>query len=106
MRPFIAFIRKQPDTGFGVSFPDLPACNSAGRTISEARQNAERALALHCRHLNDCGTPIPRPSYMHELAWSDEPITDGLVALIAPPRAAGLDRLVTPAVSSPPRPTP
>ena len=88
MRPFIAFIRKQPDTGFGVSFPDLPECRSTGRTIAEARQNAESALASHCRHLLDAGAPVPPPSYMHELAWSGERITDGLVALIAPPRAA------------------
>ena len=88
MRPFIAFIRKQPDTGFGVSFPDLPECRTTGQTIAEARQNAENALASHCRRLHDAGVPVPPPSYMHELAWSGERITDGLVALIAPPRAA------------------
>jgi len=88
MRPFIAFIRKQPDAGFGVWFPDLPECHSTGRTIAEARRNAERALAVHCRHLHDTGAPVPPPSYMHELAWGGERITDGLVALIAPPRAA------------------
>jgi len=88
MRPFISFIRRQPGTGFGVCFPDLPHCNSSGRTIAEARQNAEYALGLHWRRLQDAGTPTPRPSYMHELAWIDERIADGLVALIAPPQAA------------------
>ena len=85
MRPFIAFIRKQPDSGFHVSFPDLPDCSSTGRTVAEARQNAESALGLHCQHLNDVGTPLPPPSYMHELAWSRERTMDGLVALIRPP---------------------
>ncbi len=88
MRPFIAFIRKQPGSGFGVCFPDLPHCNSTGRTIDEARGNAEFALAMHWRRMQESGRPVPRPSYMHELAWSPERITDGLVALIAPPQAA------------------
>ena len=56
MRPFIAFIRKQPSAGFRVSFPDLPdCCISTGSTIDEARQNAESALALHCQLLQDTG---------------------------------------------------
>jgi predicted RNase H-like HicB family nuclease len=88
MRPFIAVIRKQPGNSFGVCFPDLPHCNSSGRTIAEARQNAEYALGLHWRRIRDTGQPAPQPSYMHELAWSHEYITDGLVALIAPPQAA------------------
>ncbi len=88
MRPFIAFIRKQPDAGFGVSFPDLPQCNTSGPTISEACQNAEFSLALHCHYLHDTGRALPTPSYMHELAWSHERVADGLVVLIPPPRAA------------------
>jgi predicted RNase H-like HicB family nuclease len=87
MRPFIAFIRKQPSAGFRVSFPDLPDCISTGSTIDEARHNAQSALALHCQLLQDTGAPVPPPSYMHQLAWSRER-TDGLVVLIAPPAAA------------------
>ena len=85
MRPFIAFIRKQPEDGFRVSFPDFPDCSSSGRTIAEARQNAENALTLYCQRLIQTGASIPRPSYMHQIAWTQERILDGLVALIAPP---------------------
>ncbi len=88
MRPFIAFIRKQTDLGFRVSFPDLPDCNSTGLTIAEARQNAEHALTLHCRRLQRIGAPLPRPSYMHQIGWTQERILDGLVVLIPPPEAA------------------
>jgi predicted RNase H-like HicB family nuclease len=88
MRPFIAFIHKQSGNSFGVSFPDLPHCNSSGRTIDEARGNAEFALALHWRRLENTGRPAPRPSYMHELDWSQDHITEGLVTLITPPQAA------------------
>ena len=84
MRPFIAFIRKQPDSGFRVSFPDLPDCNSTGPTIAEARENATHALTAHCRQLQEAGAPIPAPSYMHQISWTPERIFDGLVVLIAP----------------------
>jgi len=88
MRPFIAFIRKQTDCGFRVTFPDLPECTSSGTTIGEARRNAEFALTLHCRLLRRTGAPMPSPSYMHQIAWTQERILDGLVVLIAPPEAA------------------
>jgi len=87
IRPFIAFIRKQSDSGFGVWFPDLPDCHTTGETIAEAQQNAERTLALHCRHLRATGAPVPAPSYMHELFWGRD-LLDGLVVLIAPPQLA------------------
>jgi len=88
MRPFIAFIRKQPGNGFSICIPDLPHCNSTGQTIPEARANAEHALGLHWRRLQRSGKPLPIPSYMHELAWSQERLTDGLVVLIPQPHAA------------------
>jgi predicted RNase H-like HicB family nuclease len=88
MRPFIAFISKQISAGFRVSFPDLPECDSTGLTIVEARQNAEHALSMHCRHLRQSGVPIPRPSYMHQIARTQERSADGLVVLITPREAA------------------
>ena len=87
IRPFIAFIRKQSDAGFGVWFPDLPDCHTTGETIAEARENAERKLALHCRHLRATGAPVPAASYMHELFWGRD-LLDGLVVLISPPQLA------------------
>jgi predicted RNase H-like HicB family nuclease len=88
MRPFIAFIRKQTDSGFCVSFPDLPDCHSTGLTIAEARENAAQALSLHCQQLQRSGVPIPRPSYMHQLACTQERVIAGLAVLIRPPEAA------------------
>ena len=88
MRPFIAFICKQTDSGFRVSFPDLPNCHSTGPTIAEARENAAQALLLHCRQLQQSGLQLPPPSYMHQIARTQERITDGLVVLIALREAA------------------
>ena len=58
---YIAFIHKEPDSVYGVSFPDLPGCISAGDTIDEAVQNAVEALAGHVRMLEADGDPVPAP---------------------------------------------
>jgi predicted RNase H-like HicB family nuclease len=81
-RPFIAFIRRQARADFRVSFADFPDCISSGRTIAEARRNAERALALHCWKLRYAGAPVPPPSFMHEIATIRR---DELVLLVPPP---------------------
>ncbi|RST87002.1 CopG family transcriptional regulator [Aquibium carbonis] len=58
---YIAFIHKEPDSVYGVSFPDLPGCISAGDTIDEAVQHAVEALSGHVRILEADGDPVPPP---------------------------------------------
>lgn len=58
---YIAFIHKDPDSAYGVSFPDMPGCISAGDTIDEAVQNAVEALSGHVRMLEADGDPVPKP---------------------------------------------
>ena len=58
---YIAFIHKDPDSDFGVSFPDVPGCYSAGFTLDEASQNAVEALSGHIRWLEADGDPVPAP---------------------------------------------
>ena len=48
--------------GFGVFFPDLPGCVSAGDTIQEAARNAEEALDGHLIVSAEHGDIIPDPS--------------------------------------------
>ena len=59
---YIGLIHKDPDSDYGVSFPDLPGCISAGRTVEEARTMAAEALALHLEALEAYGEEIPKPS--------------------------------------------
>jgi predicted RNase H-like HicB family nuclease len=58
---YIAFIHKDPDSIYGVSFPDVPGCISAGDTIDEAVRNAVEALSGHIRMLEADGDPVPSP---------------------------------------------
>ena len=53
--------------GFGVFFPDLPGCASAGRTIQEAARNAEEALSGHLVTSAEHGDEIPAPSDLDAL---------------------------------------
>lgn len=46
MRSYVAIISKEPDSAWGVHFPDLPGCTSAGETMEEAVENAGKALRL------------------------------------------------------------
>lgn len=48
--------------GFGVFFPDLPGCVSAGTTIQEAARNAEDALDGHLAVSSNYGDVIADPS--------------------------------------------
>ena len=87
-RPFIALIRRQAASDFHVSFPDFPGCVSSGRTIAEARRNAEHALAAQCWRLRHAGRPVPPPSFIRELGLGGGS-TDTLIVLVPPPALFG-----------------
>ena len=61
LMPYVAVIRKAPDTDFSVDFPDLPGCMTAGRTMQEARRLAAAALAFHLAGMIADGLPLPAP---------------------------------------------
>ena len=72
---YIAFIHKDPDSVYGVSFPDVPGCISAGDTIDEAVRNAVEALSGHVRMLEMDGDPIPPPRDFDAI-MADESLTE------------------------------
>ena len=57
---FIALVHKDPDSCYGVSFPDVPGCTSAGDTLDEALSNAVDALSGHIRLMEADGEEIGR----------------------------------------------
>lgn len=57
---YIALIEEGSDeSAFGVIFPDLPGCFSAGDTFEQAVKNAEEALSLYCRTVLEGGAQLP-----------------------------------------------
>ncbi|MEM1429087.1 MAG: type II toxin-antitoxin system HicB family antitoxin [Pseudomonadota bacterium] len=63
---YIALVHEE-DGVFGVSFPDLPGCISAGEALDEALQNAQEALALHAEGLIADGETLPAPRSAAEI---------------------------------------
>lgn len=82
MPHYIGLIHKEPKSDYGVSFPDLPGCITAGRTLDEARTMAEEALAFHLEGLAEDGDPIPDPSSMD--AIMADPENRDAVAVLVP----------------------
>ena len=62
MERYIGVLRKTGGSDFGVEFPDLPGCFSAGSTLEEARLMAGEALRLHLDGLAADGDTIPEAS--------------------------------------------
>jgi predicted RNase H-like HicB family nuclease len=62
--PSIAYIGivERGKHGFGVFFPDVPGCVSAGRTEEEAFCNAEEALGGHLAEMIRGGESLPQQS--------------------------------------------
>lgn len=63
----VALIHKDPDSHYGVSFPDLPGCTSAGDTEQDALTNAAAAVAGHIDVMAEHGDPIPLPRSLDQL---------------------------------------
>ena len=80
MTTYIALIRKDPDSDFGVDFPDFPGCVTAGSTLDEARAMAEEALRFHVDGMLEDGESLPEPQSLE--AIMAEPANLGAVAFL------------------------
>jgi predicted RNase H-like HicB family nuclease len=80
MVSYIAYVRKDADSDYGVEFPDVPGCITAGRTLDEARAMAAEALVGHLAVLEEEGQPVPAPSTMDVL--KDDPDQAGALLLL------------------------
>lgn len=58
---YVAIVHKDEASDYGVSFPDLPGCVSAGANVAEALSEARVALRLHLDGLADDGDPVLPP---------------------------------------------
>jgi predicted RNase H-like HicB family nuclease len=67
MAGYIALIHKDEGTSYGVSFPDVPGCISAGDTFEEAVADAAEALAGHLALMRADGDEIPAQCSFEEL---------------------------------------
>ena len=52
--------------GYQVIFPAIPEIITYGRTLEEAREMAQDALACHIQSLRDDGEEIPKDPFLKE----------------------------------------
>jgi predicted RNase H-like HicB family nuclease len=69
---YIALLRKDPDSDFGVDFPDFSGCITAGSTLEETRQMAQEALETHIECMRELGHIIPEPSAIDDIMADPE----------------------------------
>lgn len=86
MPHYIALIHKDPESCYGVSFPDVPGVITAGDTIDEAMRNAAAVLAVAAEDWSDLdGTAFPSPRTIDELRRDPafrEDAADAIVAAV------------------------
>ncbi len=93
MATYIALLRKEKKSHYGVDFPDFPGCISAGKTLEEARIMAAEALGGHVSMMRDEGLEIPAPSDLDAIV--SDPDNAGAVPFLVtiPDRASRVKRV-------------
>jgi predicted RNase H-like HicB family nuclease len=81
MANYIAIVHKDPNSDFGVSFPDYPGCITAGRNIDEAKDMAQEALSLHIQGMIEDGAQLPVPSKLEDI-MSDPDFAEAAAYLV------------------------
>ena len=74
MKNYIALIEVgDKKTAWGVVFPDLPGCFSAGDDYDDAIKNAHEVLAFRVRSMQDDEMSIPKPRSLEQIMaeWED-----------------------------------
>lgn len=86
MPDYIALIHKDPESCYGVSFPDVPGVITAGDTIDEAMRNAAAVLVFAAEDWSDLdGAAFPSPRTIDELRRDPafrEDAADAIVAAV------------------------
>ena len=70
--PYIAVAEKDADSAFGIWFPDVEGCFSAGDTLAEASANAAFALRQHAQALEEADRNVPPARTLDELLGDEE----------------------------------
>jgi predicted RNase H-like HicB family nuclease len=85
MSAYLALLRKDPDSDYGIELPDFPGCVSAAEDMEQARELAEEALRFHIEGLLADGGSLPRPSSF-EKVMADPENREAAVLLVQVPK--------------------
>lgn len=92
MKYMIAIEPGDESHAFGVVFPDLPGCFSAGDTLEEALQNAKEAACRWLELTVDDGHDLPPPSTAEDLLKANPELADWMWSAVDIDAAALADK--------------
>ena len=82
MTQFVGVADKQPESAWGIWFPDVPGCTSAADSFDDLFPNACQALEFH---LEDTDVPVPRSAEeIMTLQEVRDDLAGGAVLLMVP----------------------
>lgn len=67
MALYIALVRKDADSDYGVEFPDFPGCVTASPSLEDVPHLAEEVLRFHVEGLTEDHEPLPKPSSVSQV---------------------------------------
>lgn len=93
MTSYIALVRKDADSDYGVDFPDFPGCVTAAPTLDDVRHAAAEALSFHAEGLIEDGATLPPPATL-EHVMNDRFNRDSVAILVDLPELASSSVLI------------
>lgn len=93
MKTYIGLVSKDPESAYGIFFPDAPGCFSAADELDDVFTHANEALAHWLLSMREQGHPIPKCRDLSELQ-SDQTLSEYWAAaalVIAVPVAISFD---------------
>ncbi|MEI9905725.1 MAG: type II toxin-antitoxin system HicB family antitoxin [Asticcacaulis sp.] len=72
---YIGLLEKEPQSLWGISFPDIPGCVSAGETADLAMTNAIDAVRSWLEAAKDDGEDAPSPRTIEEIMIDPEVVS-------------------------------
>jgi len=89
MKPYIVIVHKDPESAYGMTFPDAPGCFSAADELNDLFAMAEEALSLWAEGEIEDGRLMPAPRDLDELkrdpAWAESFADAAMVIAVEPP---------------------
>ncbi|HMN71765.1 MAG TPA: type II toxin-antitoxin system HicB family antitoxin [Rhodoblastus sp.] len=96
MKPYIVIVHKDPDSAYGMTFPDAPGCFSAADDIDDLFVMAKEALEGWTESMIDERLPLPPTRDLSDIKtdpeWADQFSDAVIVIAIDPPRPDALKR--------------
>jgi predicted RNase H-like HicB family nuclease len=72
METYIALLRKEEGSSYGVDFPDFPGCITGGESMDVAYKRAPEALRFHIKGMLEDGKDIPEPTALDDILADPE----------------------------------